>query len=151
MFTVELYVGIRRAVRVDRLSRRRRDCPQKTFCRRFVAKSHLKTALIINDPPSLNQALCLLECFEPMDIAAQGRSITDAVRAIGGRSGSAPARPATSATCPANTACKFPPFVADLAVTAEKCRRVTWRMSFSTGPSGFLALEYQGLILVPSS
>ena len=31
-------------------------------------------ALIINDPPSLNQALCLLGCSEPMDIAAQGRS-----------------------------------------------------------------------------
>ena len=31
-------------------------------------------ALIINDPPSLNQALCLLGCSEPMDIATQGRS-----------------------------------------------------------------------------
>ena len=67
------------------LSRRRRDCLQKIFCWRFVAKSHVRTALIIIDPPSLNQALCLGQGFEPVDIAAQGRSITGAARAIEAR------------------------------------------------------------------
>ena len=33
---------------------RRRDCLQKIFCWRFVARSHVRTALIIIDPPSLN-------------------------------------------------------------------------------------------------
>jgi hypothetical protein len=68
------------------LRRRRRDCLQKIFCWRFVAKSHVRTALIISDPPSLNWALCLSQGLEPVDIAAQGRSITDDVRAIEGRS-----------------------------------------------------------------
>ena len=68
------------------LRRRRRDCLQKIFCWRFVAKSHVRTALIIIDPPSLNQALCLGQGFEPVDIAAQGGSIADDVRAIEGRS-----------------------------------------------------------------
>ena len=39
------------------LRRRRRDCLQKIFCWRFVAKSHVRTALIIIDPPSLNQVV----------------------------------------------------------------------------------------------
>ena len=43
------------------------------------------TALIINDPPSLKEALCLLECFEPMGIAAQSISIADAVRVVEAR------------------------------------------------------------------
>ena len=47
---------------------RRRDCLKKTFCRRFVAKSHLKTALVVFDPPSINQVLCLGQSFEPVDI-----------------------------------------------------------------------------------
>jgi hypothetical protein len=59
--------------------------PAKDILPAFVAKSHVRTALIIINPPSLNQALCLLECFEPLDIAAQGRSIADAVRAIEAR------------------------------------------------------------------
>ncbi len=50
------------------LRRRRRDCLQKIFCGRFVAKSRVRTALIIIDPPSLNQALCLGQGFEPVDI-----------------------------------------------------------------------------------
>ena len=50
------------------MRRRRRDCLQKVFCRRFIAKSHGMTALIIIDPPSLNQALCLGQGFEPVDI-----------------------------------------------------------------------------------
>ena len=45
------------------LRRRRTYCLQKIFCRRFVAKSHLRMALIIIDPPSLNQALCLGEAL----------------------------------------------------------------------------------------
>jgi hypothetical protein len=61
------------------------DCLQKLFCWRFVAKSHVRTALIIIDPPSLNQALCLGQGFEPVDIAAQGGSIADDVRAIEAR------------------------------------------------------------------
>ena len=58
---------------------------QRFICQHFVAKSHLKTALIIIDPPSLNQALCLGQGFEPVDIAAQGKSIADDVRAIEAR------------------------------------------------------------------
>jgi len=59
--------------------------PAKDILPAFVAKSHVRTTLIIIDPQSLNQALCLLECFEPLDIGAQGRSIADAVRAIEAR------------------------------------------------------------------
>jgi len=53
------------------LRRRRRDCLQKIFCRRFVAKSHVRTALIIIDPPSLNQALCLGEALGIGDESAR--------------------------------------------------------------------------------
>ena len=42
----------------------------------------MRTALIIIDPPSLNQAVCLGQGSEPVDIAAQGGSIPDDVRAI---------------------------------------------------------------------
>ena len=41
------------------LCHQRRAYLKKIFCRRFVAKSHMRTALIIIDPPSLNQSLCL--------------------------------------------------------------------------------------------
>ena len=40
-------------------------------------------ALIIINPPSLNQELCLGQSFESVDIAEQGKSIADAVRTIG--------------------------------------------------------------------
>ena len=78
--------------------RRRRDCLQKIFCRRFVANSHVRRALIINDPPRLDQPFCFLECLERVNIAAQGRSIADDVRAIGARSVLASAGSATFAT-----------------------------------------------------
>ncbi len=42
----------------------------------------MRTDLIIIDPPSLTQALCLTQGFEPMDIAAERRNMTDAVRAV---------------------------------------------------------------------
>jgi hypothetical protein len=45
----------------------------------------VRTALIKIDPQSLNQAVCLGQAFEPVNIAAQGRSITDAARAIEAR------------------------------------------------------------------
>ena len=62
----------------------------------------VRTALIIIDPPSLNQALRLGQSFELADIAAQGKNIADDVRAIEARSELAPARAATSATIATN-------------------------------------------------
>ena len=42
--------------------------PAKNILLAFVAKSHVRTALIIIDPPSLNQVLCLGQSFEPVDM-----------------------------------------------------------------------------------
>jgi len=50
-----------------------------------VGNGAVRTALIIIYPPSLNQALRLGQSFELVDIAAQGKSIADDVRAIEAR------------------------------------------------------------------
>jgi hypothetical protein len=48
------------------LPRRRKNCLSKIFGRRLVAKSHVRKALIIVDPPSLNQALCIVQRLKLM-------------------------------------------------------------------------------------
>jgi hypothetical protein len=46
------------------------DCQQGVFARREISKSHVRAALVVFDPPGIDEPTRFGQCLEPMDVEA---------------------------------------------------------------------------------